>query len=140
MVNQFADSVRQIDERFNDRLSGKVIRFGDDYINNRFRIVVRMHRRGEPEDEWVALCVDACQSNIDAATIRADEFKAIFKSDQMRNGQQEPVLVDNVELVNAPDKGRIVVPSFARVYNIKNKRLRAFTGNRQLGLGVMTLS
>jgi hypothetical protein len=128
LVDQFANSVRQIDERFNDRLSGKVIRFGEDYINNSFGIVIRLHRRGEREGEWIALCVDACKSKVDTAAIGADEFKAIFKSYQMSDSQQEPVLVDFVELIKTPNERRVIIPSFARVYNIKNERLGLWEG------------
>ena len=130
LSDQFADRVRQIDKRFNDRLSGEKIRFVEDYINNRFGLVIRCHRAGERDGEWLALCVDADSGkNGVSAAIGSNTGEPVFKLNEMRNNQQEPMLVDIVEFIKSPNERGVFIPSFVRFYNIKNERLGLWEGH-----------
>jgi hypothetical protein len=119
--DDFCDQFSKIEKAFQNRLSGKVIRFGEDYIDNSFGIIAHLHRRGQPESEWLALCVDCCTGLKDnPATIATSENKFAIESNDMGCGEQEPVFVDVVDLVQVPDHRGMVV-SFVRLYVIKNK-------------------
>jgi hypothetical protein len=122
-TNQLRDAISEINKGFNDRLSGKATRFIEDYVNNRFRIAIRRHRRGEGDRKWMSLCMDTCQGTDNGTTaVRSDEGEVFLKSCQVGHNKNESVLVDIVELIEMPNQRRIVT-SFARVYRIENESL-----------------
>jgi hypothetical protein len=128
-IDEFRDGVRQIDERFNNRLSGKEIRFVEDYTDNRFGIIVRLHRAGEPNGEWLTLCIDAhAGGNGNSTPIGTDTVEPIFKLNEVRDNQQEPMLVDIVELTESPNERRFIIPSSVRFYHIKDEGLGLWEG------------
>ena len=128
-IDQLRDGFGKVDERFSNRLSGKEIRFVENYINNRFGIVVRLHGAGEADSEWLALCIDAhAWQDLVHTAIRSDAGKPFFELNEVSDNQQELMLVDVVELVKSPDEGRFIVPSFVRSYCIKNEGLGPWEG------------
>lgn len=126
-IDNFADRISQIDERFQNWLGSKVIRFAEDYSNGRLGIVLYLHRRGKPNNERVALCVDSCPGAIGYPTpIRTNQIKASVKADDVSSDKQHPVLIDIVEFVERPDQGSI--PSIVRLYNVEDERLSLWEG------------
>lgn len=127
MTNSATALVR-IDECFNDRLTGKKIRFVEDYVNNRFGLVIRMHRAGEGNGKWLALCINSCPSNDGISTsIGSDKRKTVFKLKEVSDDQQDPVFADIVEFVEFPDKRRII-RSLVRLYSFENEGLSLWEG------------
>lgn len=128
-LDQFADGVRKIDERFQNRLTGKVLLLGEDYINNRFGLVLKLHRRGQSHGQWVALCLYAAPPALnEAAAIAADELQLVFEGEHVSSGEKEAMLVDIVELVEAPDKRR-AIRSFCWFNLIQDEALGLWEGH-----------
>ncbi|MCE7997392.1 MAG: hypothetical protein HEP70_00895 [Rhodobiaceae bacterium] len=126
-VDDFSCGLSEINERFEDRLSGKVIRFAEDYRSGRLGFVLYLHRRGQSDCKWVALCLDCRASALsESAVVRANKNKVLVKGDSIGSKKQHSVLVDVVEFVETPDG--LAIPSKARLYAVENEEIGVWEG------------
>lgn len=127
--DDFARGLNEIDQRFNHRLAGKVLRFAEDYADGRFGIVAYLHRRGEPQFQRIALCLDSCLWQVgDAASIGTFQDQTVLKPNYVGCSDQHPVLIDVINFPKMPDERRIV-SSFVRLYMVEDKGLGLWEGH-----------
>ncbi len=128
-INHFGRGLDEINQRFNNRLSGKVLSFSKDYIDGRFGIVLYLHRRGQTDSERVALCLDShirCLRKCSA--ISTLNNNPALKADRVGRGDEHPVFVDILDLPEVPYEGRSI-QSFVRLYVIEDKDLSLWEGH-----------
>ena len=119
----------KVDESFNDRLSGKVLRFSEDYADGRFGIILYLHRRGQPDSHWMALCLDRCLGPVDhTPPVSSLHDQPALKADNVGSGDQQPVLVDVVELPEMPNVRGVPTRYLVRLYFVEDEPLGLWEG------------
>jgi len=112
--------LREIDQRFQDRLTGRnILGFVEGYIHGNFGIVVQLEGRGEAKGQGWAVSIESAVGKIDDRSILTSRYKLSELGDGQA-GNQEPVLVDVVELADGPQQK---VPVFVRAYVVNDEIL-----------------
>jgi hypothetical protein len=118
------DTLRQIQESWQNRLLRKPISFAKDYLDGNFGLVFYLYGGGHLNNRPLLVCVENAAFYIDASTILGGSDDSFYVVN-CECSQQHPVLLDNVQLVDDPDRK---VPVLVRLYLVDDEPIDLFEG------------